>query len=58
MTLKETEITITGTFVKVDESDVLVSVGLDGSATFCGVDGNYTVQGIGFSIEEHIKQGE
>jgi hypothetical protein len=53
MEFQEVELTISGNFVKINESDVFVSVDMQGCATFAGVNGNYTVQGTNFSIEEH-----
>jgi len=51
--MQEVQIVITGTFVKIEETDVFVSVDLQGCATFSGVNGNYTVSGSPFTIEEH-----
>lgn len=53
MEFQEVELKIKGNFVKINESDVFVSVDLQGVATYAGVNGNYTVQGSNFSIEEH-----
>lgn len=44
---------IKGNFVKINASDVFVSVDLQGVATYAGVNGNYTVSGSPFTIEEH-----
>lgn len=56
--MEEVSIKITGTFMKIEETDVFVRVDLQGMAEFSGINGNYTVQGSNFKIEEHIKQGE
>lgn len=53
MEFQEVQLIITGNFVKINESDVFVSVDLQGVATFSGAQGNYTVQGNPFTIEEH-----
>jgi hypothetical protein len=51
--MQEVKLTIKGDFVKIEETDVFVSVDLQGVATFSGVNGNYTVTGTNFTIEEH-----
>lgn len=53
MEFQEVQLIITGNFVKINESDVFVSVDLQGCATFAGANGNYTAQATNFSIEEH-----